>query len=78
MTITDRVERADAFALVRTQSATMPSSMRAIADAVLEDPAAAATTNAAELAGRAGVSPPPSPASPSTWASRTSPACSAA
>nr|UXN27305.1 hypothetical protein N8D75_09240 [Curtobacterium flaccumfaciens] len=53
----ERVERADAFALVRTQSANMPSSMRAIADAVLEDPAAAATTNATDLASRAGVSP---------------------
>lgn len=63
MTITERPERserserADAFALVRTQSAGMPSSMRAIADAVLDDPAAAASTNATDLAGRAGVSP---------------------
>ncbi|GAA3339100.1 MurR/RpiR family transcriptional regulator [Curtobacterium pusillum] len=57
MTITDRTDRADAFALVRTQSRTMPTSMRAIADAVLDDPATAATTSAAELAGRAGVSP---------------------
>lgn len=52
-----RNDRADAFALVRTQSATMPTSMRAIADAVLDEPATAATTSAAELAGRAGVSP---------------------
>ena len=57
MTITERSERADAFALVRTQSATMPSSMRAIADAVLGDPAAAPPANATDLAGRAGVSP---------------------
>jgi len=57
MTITDRTDRADAFALVRTQSRTMPTSMRAIADAVLDEPATAATTSAAELAGRAGVSP---------------------
>ncbi len=57
MTIADRTDRADAFALVRTQSASMPTSMRAIADAVLDDPGTAATTSAAELADRAGVSP---------------------
>jgi DNA-binding MurR/RpiR family transcriptional regulator len=54
---TDRADRADAFALVRTQSRSMPTSMRAIANAVLDDPATAATTSAAELAARAGVSP---------------------
>lgn len=57
MTIADRTDRADAFALVRTQSGAMPTSMRAIADAVLDDPGTAATTSAAELADRAGVSP---------------------
>ncbi|WFR65852.1 hypothetical protein P9139_11855 [Curtobacterium flaccumfaciens] len=75
---TDRTDRADAFALVRTQFRTMPTSMRAIADAVLDEPAMAATTRAAELAGRAGVSPPRSPASRSTSGSRTSPHSSAA
>ncbi|MFJ3383386.1 MULTISPECIES: MurR/RpiR family transcriptional regulator [unclassified Curtobacterium] len=51
-----RTDRADAFALVRTQSATMPTSMRAIADAVLQDPKDTANGSAADLAERANVS----------------------
>lgn len=54
---TPRTDRADAFALVRTQSASMPASMRAIADAVLQDPERAAEGSAADLADRARVSP---------------------
>ncbi|KQO65169.1 MurR/RpiR family transcriptional regulator [Curtobacterium sp. Leaf261] len=53
---TTRPDRADAFALVRTQSVTMPTSMRAIADRMLDDPHATANGSAAELAARAAVS----------------------
>ncbi|MBE7195268.1 MAG: hypothetical protein INR66_22670, partial [Gordonia polyisoprenivorans] len=45
-----RPDRADALTLVRTQSAAMPARMRAIADAVLDAPAAAANGSAADLA----------------------------
>lgn len=51
-----RPGRVDAFALVRTQSADMPTSMRAIADAILNDPDRAASGSAADLAARADVS----------------------
>jgi len=52
-----RPDRADAFALVRSQSVTMPASMRAIADTVLDDPHATVDGSAADLAARADVSP---------------------
>lgn len=51
-----RPDRADAFALVRTQSAAMPLGMRAIADAVLANPKDSANGSAADLATRAAVS----------------------
>ncbi|MGU3409337.1 MurR/RpiR family transcriptional regulator [Microbacterium sp. M1A1_1b] len=53
---TVRTDRADAFALVRTQSATMPTGMRAIAQAVLANPKDSANGSAADLASRADVS----------------------
>lgn len=56
-TETPRSNRADALTLVRTQSASMPSGMRAIAEAVLAEPVATVNGSAAHLAERAGVSP---------------------
>uniref|UniRef100_A0A942T216 Uncharacterized protein n=1 Tax=Neobacillus citreus TaxID=2833578 RepID=A0A942T216_9BACI len=53
-----RTGRVDAFVLVRTQSADMPTSMHAIADAILTDLNSAASGSAADLATRAEVSAP--------------------
>ncbi|MFJ4297622.1 MurR/RpiR family transcriptional regulator [Curtobacterium sp. NPDC089689] len=55
-TASPRSDRADAFALVRSQAAAMPAGMRTIAETVLDDPRATAAGNAADLALRAGVS----------------------